>query len=79
VKTVTFRVAPGAEAGTISVCLNDPWGWTAATVRIPGDGDGKTYTTITVPVSFVTGVHAVWLKFNATESSNYKVDWFVFK
>lgn len=78
VKTVTFRVAPGAEAGTISVCLNDPWGWTAATVRIPGDGNGKTYTTVTAPVSFVTGVHAVWLKFNATESSNYKVDWFVF-
>ncbi|MBN1789072.1 MAG: family 43 glycosylhydrolase [Bacteroidales bacterium] len=79
VKNVTFRVAPGAEAGTISVCLNDPWGWTVATVRIPGDGDGKTYTTITVPVSFVTGVHAVWLKFNAAESSDYKVDWFVFK
>jgi hypothetical protein len=48
-------------------------------VRVPGNGDGKTWTTITVPVSKATGVNAVWLMFNTKGENTFKVDWFKFE
>ena len=78
VKTVTFRVAPGADSGSITIALNDPWGWAAGTAQIQGNGDGKTWTTVTVNINTVSGVHAVWLRFNAKGDDSFKIDWFKF-
>lgn len=79
VQRVTFRIAPGADAGSISVCLNDPWAWDGTTVQIPGNGDGNTWTAVTVPFGAATGVHAVWLRFNTQGNNSFKLDWFRFE
>jgi hypothetical protein len=76
---VTFRVAPGADAGSISVALDNSWGWQIATVQVPGGGDGTAWTTITAPVSHVSGVHAIWLLFSQQGNSGFNVDWFSFE
>lgn len=42
VKSVTFSVTPGQDAGRIEVAIDRPWGWAPATIHIPGNEDGKT-------------------------------------
>jgi beta-xylosidase len=80
VKSVTFRVLPGADEGSIRVSVGSPFSFGGgANVRVPGNGDGKTWTTITVPVSKATGVNAVWLMFNTKGENTFKVDWFKFE
>jgi hypothetical protein len=77
---VTFRVLPGYDAGSIRLTLGNSFSSSGgATVEIPGNGDGKTWTTITAPVSNATGVNAVWLRFNTKGENSFKVDWFKFE
>jgi arabinoxylan arabinofuranohydrolase len=77
--SVTFRIASGADAGIISIVMNNPWEKAIGNVQILGGGDGKSWTTLTVPVENVTGIHAVWLRFNVRGDSGFNVDWFVFE
>ncbi|UCG26652.1 MAG: family 43 glycosylhydrolase, partial [Bacteroidales bacterium] len=78
VEKVTFRVAPGTDPGSIRIALDNPWAWGGPVVEIPGGGDGKTWTTVSVPVGEITGVHAVWLQFSTQGNDSYSVDWFKF-
>lgn len=79
VKSVTFRVLPGENEGSIRVAVGSPFGpGSGSIVQIPGNGDGKTWTTITVRVSNASGVNPVWLMFSAGGEDTYKVDWFKF-
>lgn len=41
--------------------------------------DGKTWTTITIPMSNTNDVNAVWLIFNTRGENTFKVDWFKFE
>ena len=79
VKQVNFMVAPGADSASIMVGLDNPWIWFGPTVKIPGGGDSKSWTTMSVPFGPVKGVHAVWLVFHTKGSGNFKVDWFRFE
>lgn len=80
IKSVTFRVLPGAEEGSIQVSVGSPFAFgSGASVRVPGNGDGKTWTSITVPVSNAAGVNAVWLTFNTKGENTFKIDWFKFE
>lgn len=79
VKQATFMVAPGADSGSITIALDDPWRWGSSVAEIPGGGDGKTWTTVSVPVVTVTGVHAVWLQFRSKGNNSFRLDWFKFE
>jgi beta-xylosidase len=79
VKKVTFNIAPGVDPGSITVAIDNPWAWGGPSVSVPGGGDGNTWTTISAPVPPVSGVHAVWLRFNVRGDSGYKLDWFKFE
>jgi hypothetical protein len=78
-KQATFMVAPGADSGSIMIGLDNPWVWFGPTVQIPGGGDGKTWTSFSIPFGPVTGVHAVWLVFHSKGNDSYKLDWFKFE
>jgi len=79
VKKVSFSVAPGSDPGSITLAIDNPWAWGGPSVLVPGNGDGKTWTTLSIPVPPVTGVHAVWLNFNAKGTNSFKLDWFKFE
>ncbi len=79
VESVSIRVAPGVKPGNISFSIDNLWNWPAyATVEVPGNGDGKTWQTITVKVNKIKGVHSLWLRLNGEGSDLYKIDWFRF-
>jgi hypothetical protein len=79
INSVTFSVTPGQDAGSIEVAIDRPWGWAPATVNIP-EGDGKTPVEIKANLApGLTGIHAVWLRFNATGDNSYNIDWFKFE
>ena len=80
VESVTFRIAPGADPGSIEVAIDRPWSYAPATVMVPGGGDGKTWTEIRSAVApGLKGVHAVWLRFNIKGTNGFNVDWFKFE
>lgn len=81
IKNVTFRVLPGKDAGTIRVAVGLSQFTTVGStiVQVPGNGDGKTWKNLTVPISNVSGVHAVWLIFNSKGDDSFQVDWFRFE
>jgi arabinoxylan arabinofuranohydrolase len=74
----TMRIAPGAVAGKIDIALDNSWAPSISTIQITGDGDGKTWTTSSCNIKETKGVHAVWLRFNATSGASFNVDWFQF-
>lgn len=78
VKKVTFRVAPGTKPGRITLALDNPWASSGTVAIVPGGGDGKTWSTVTAQVGPVTGVHAVWLQFDAKGTESFRLDWFKF-
>lgn len=79
IKSVTFRTLPGMDKGSIKVNVGSLFKKENAIVPIPGNGDGKTWITVTVPISDVSGVNPVWLTFSTTGEKSYKVDWFKFE
>jgi hypothetical protein len=79
IKSVTFRILPGLKKGSIKVNIGSLFKKESAIVPVPGDGDGKTWITVTVPISEVSGVNPVWLTFSTRGEKSYKVDWFEFE
>jgi arabinoxylan arabinofuranohydrolase len=78
IDSVTFMVAPGVQAGKIDIGLDNRWGPSIGTLDIPGNGDGKTWITVSGKISQVKGVHAIWLRFSGTGENLFNVDWFQF-
>jgi hypothetical protein len=78
VKKLTISVAPGVDPGSISLAIDNSWAWAGPIIQVPGNGDGKTWTAVSVLVPPVTGIHAVWLRFNTKGNNSFKVDWFKF-
>ncbi len=79
VDSVLINVAAGEKQGTIDIALDNSWGPSIATIKIPGNGDSKSWKIIKAEVKKTAGVHAVWLRFNVEGENTYKVDWFRFK
>lgn len=78
VDSVLFNVVAGGFTGTIEVALDDSWGPAIGSVKFNGNGEGKTLTQASALIRSVTGVHAVWLRFNAEGKDTFEVDWFRF-
>jgi arabinoxylan arabinofuranohydrolase len=72
------RAAPGAKPVTIEIKLDDSWSSTVGTVKIPGNGDGKTWQLFETGAIIPKGVHALWLSFNGAGEDIVKLDWFKF-
>jgi arabinoxylan arabinofuranohydrolase len=78
VDTLTVRIAPGTKPGKIDIVLDDSWGPSIGHIDVPGNGDGKTWTTFSVKVKNTKGVHALWLGFYGDGDDLFKVDSFNF-
>lgn len=72
------NVAPGAKPGRIDIALDNSWSPSIGSVAIPGNGDGKTWTTFTGKIKSVKSIHAVWLRFAVEGENTLKIDWFKF-
>jgi arabinoxylan arabinofuranohydrolase len=77
VETVSFRVAPGKNGGTVDLALDYPWKASIGQVTIPA-GDGKTWQTVSANVRKASGVHALWLRFYGDGNDLFAVDWLQF-
>ena len=77
-KTITIQVAPGKNAGKIDFVLDNSWGASIGSVDVPGNGDGKTWISLSTKVSDVKDVHALWLRFSGEGDVLFDVDWFQF-
>lgn len=78
-KKITFSIAPGSDPGSITVAIDNPWAWGGPTVQVPGGGDGKSFTAVSLALPNITGVHALWLRFATKGNQAFKVDWFRFE
>ena len=78
VVTFNVRVLAGEKPGKVDVTTGQPWRRSICTVDIPGNGDGKTWMTLTGEVKDVSGIEAVWLRFYGEGEDLFKVDWFEF-
>jgi arabinoxylan arabinofuranohydrolase len=78
VDSITLNVAAGQKGGVIDIALDNSWSASVGSVKIPDNGDGKTWTQFTAPVKNVKGVRTVWLRFNTEGGDTFKVDWFKF-
>jgi hypothetical protein len=78
VDSLIITVAPGANPGKIDIGLDTRWGDSIGVVNVPGNGDGKTWTTLKCKILPVAGVHAIWLRFSGTGEDLFKVDKFQF-
>jgi beta-xylosidase len=78
VSKVTARVRPGTKPSRIDVALDSSWSGNVASFDVPA-GDGKSWTTISAPVSAARGVHAVWLRFHGQGEDVARLDWFLFE
>ena len=78
VKSFTVRVASGPSPGKIDIALDNIWGPSIGTIDVPGGGNLKTWQTITVPISSVSGKRATWLRFTGEGNDIFHLDSFHF-
>lgn len=74
VNAVTLRVAPGRDPGRIVLKIGHSWSPAIGMMEIPGGGDGATWQEITVNVKPVSGIHALWLRFQGDGDGLFTVD-----
>jgi arabinoxylan arabinofuranohydrolase len=79
VKSVTFRVAPGKDPGRIELKLGNSWHPNIGVLEIPGSQATGSWQERTVEVEPVTGVHALWLRFQGRGDNLFEVDWLRFR
>jgi hypothetical protein len=78
VHSITMRLAPAENEGTVHIALDDPWGPVQATIQVPGKGDGNTWNEYTVNTTEIRGKHALWLRFETMGENSFQLDWFRF-
>ena len=78
VNRVTLRVKPGGNAGRIDLALDMPWHPSIATLDIPGGRGENGWRTATADLEKVTGIHALWLRFDGQGDDLFSIDWLEF-
>jgi arabinoxylan arabinofuranohydrolase len=78
VKSVTFRIAPGADGGRIVVSIDQPWHDRLADITVPAAQGVKEWQMMTFDVKPVAGVHALWLQFFGKGKQMFSIDWLKF-
>lgn len=76
--SIDVRVASNNNGGQIEVRLDNPNGTLIGTVTVPGTGGWQSWVTRSAPVSSVTGVHTLFLKFTGGTGNLFNVLWFKF-
>ncbi len=76
---VTASIIPGRSGGSIDVVLDNSWGPSVGTIKIPAALGNDKNIEISTTIKSVKGVHAVWLRFNSDNQESFKLDWFKFK
>jgi arabinoxylan arabinofuranohydrolase len=79
VDSVLVNVILGKSAGTIDVALDNIWGPSIGTIKIPSNMNEAYEIELAAKVREVKGVHAVWLRFNTDDEESFQLDWFKFK
>ncbi|GAA4607692.1 hypothetical protein BJY16_006461 [Actinoplanes octamycinicus] len=72
------RVASAAAGGRIEVRLGSPTGTLAGTCTVPGTGGWQTWTTVSCPVSGVSGTRDLYLRFTGGSGYLFNVNWWRF-
>lgn len=72
------RVASKTSGGTIEVRLDTPTGPVAGTAAVADTGGWQTWTTVTCPVTGVTGVRTLHLVYRGGSGNLFNVNWFRF-
>jgi glucosylceramidase len=80
VKELSARVASGGSGGTIEFRTGSPTGQVVASVSVPVTGNWQTWTTVSVPVSNVTGRNDLCVVFRTNGGPNGigNLNWFRF-
>jgi hypothetical protein len=78
VDSLTIMVAPGISPGRIDIATDSAWGRSIGSIKVSGDGDGKSWIPLTCKIRNVTGVHSLWLRFEGKGDDLFKIDWFQF-
>ncbi len=78
VKSMTLRVAAGADGGRIIVSLDKPWHNKIADIDIRASKGQMKWQQLTFDVKNVTGIHALWLQFYGKGRDLFAIDWLRF-
>ncbi|WP_084187204.1 carbohydrate-binding protein [Andreprevotia chitinilytica] len=76
--SMTARVASSAAGGNIEVHADSIGGPILATCKVQGTGGWQNWTTVSCPVSSVSGVHTAYLKFTGGTGNLFNLLWFRF-
>ncbi|MDG4785321.1 family 43 glycosylhydrolase [Micromonospora sp. WMMD1102] len=76
--TFNARVASATSGGRIEVRLGSATGTVVGTCTVPGTGGWQTWTTVSCPVSNVSGTHDLFLRFTGGSGNLFNVDWWQF-
>ncbi len=77
-KTFTARVASAAAGGTIEVRLGSATGTVVGRCTVAGTGGWQTWTSVSCPVSGVTGTQDLVLRFTGGSGYLFNVNWWQF-
>jgi hypothetical protein len=72
------RVASATSGGTIEVRLGSSTGAVVGRCAVPGTGGWQTWTTVSCPVSGVTGTQDLYLRFTGGSGYLFNVNWWQF-
>ncbi len=78
VDTIVVNVTPSKFAGTIDIALDNSWGPSIGSIKIPSSNNSNENLELSNKIKNVKGVHAVWLRFNSENVESFKLDWFKF-
>ncbi|WP_203843771.1 family 43 glycosylhydrolase [Winogradskya humida] len=74
----TARVASATSGGRIEVRTGSPTGALAGTCTVPGTGGWQSWTSVTCPVSGLTGTQDLYLRFTGGSGFLLNVNWWQF-
>ncbi|MGW4063115.1 glycoside hydrolase family 43 protein [Amycolatopsis sp. NPDC004747] len=77
-KTFTARVASASSGGTIEVRLGSASGTVVGRCTVPATGGWQTWTSVSCPVSGVTGTQDLVLRFTGGSGYLFNVNWWQF-
>ncbi|MEU5262129.1 glycoside hydrolase family 43 protein [Amycolatopsis sp. NPDC021455] len=77
-KSFTARVASAGSGGTIEVRLGSATGTVVGRCTVPGTGGWQTWTSVSCPVSGVTGTQDLVLRFTGGSGYLFNVNWWQF-
>ena len=73
---IDIRVASEANGGNIEVFLDNLSGQSLGKIEVPATGAWQAWTTISLTLPQITGLHTVYFKFTGTGKYLFNINWF---